>query len=85
MPKGYWYSPNFLSFLKHRFPFILLANIKEVRVQLFVIVIDLEEGAPVCIHQVFCIYLEHKVSVALTSLTFPVWQYKMANKVQQHD
>lgn len=57
MPKAYWYSPNFFGFLKYRLPFILLPDIKEVRVQLFVIVIDLEEGAPVCIHQVFCIYL----------------------------
>ncbi len=53
-------SPNFFGFPKDRFPFILLPDIKQVRVQLFVIVIYLEERTSVCINQVFCIYLKRK-------------------------
>lgn len=52
--------PNFFGFLKDRLALILLPNIKQVRVQFFVVVIYLEECAPVGIHQVFCIYLQHK-------------------------
>lgn len=53
-------SPNFFGFPKDGFPFILLPDIKQVRVQLFVIVIHLEKRTSVRINQVFCIYLEHK-------------------------
>lgn len=54
--------PNFFGFLKDGLAFFLLPNVKKVRVQFFVVVIYLEECAPVGIHQVFCIYLQHKTS-----------------------
>lgn len=85
MPEAHWYSPNFFGFLKHRLPFILLSDIKEVRVQLFVIVIDLEEGASVRIHQVFCIYLEHKRSQRSHLLHFLFDSIKCPPKVQRYD
>lgn len=53
------YTPNFFGFPKDRFAFFLLPNIEQVRVQFFVVVIYLEECAPVRIHQVFCIYLQN--------------------------
>lgn len=53
------YTPNFFGFPKDRFAFFLFPNIEQVRVQFFVVVIYLEECAPVCIHQVFCIYLQN--------------------------
>lgn len=52
-------KPNFFGFPKHRFAFFLFPNVEQVRVQFFVVVIDLEECASVRIHQVFCIYLSH--------------------------
>lgn len=54
--------PNFFGFLKDGPAFFLLPNIKQIGVQFFVVVIYLEEGAPVGIHQVFCIYLQHRTS-----------------------
>lgn len=54
--------PNFFGLLKDGLAFVLLPNIKQVGVQFFVVVIYLEECAPVGIHQVFCIYLQHKTS-----------------------
>ncbi len=53
------YKPNFFGFSKDRFAFFLFPNIEQVRVQFFVVVIYLEECAPVRIHQVFCIYLQN--------------------------
>lgn len=58
--KGKSHTPNFFGFPKDRPAFVLLANIEQVGVQFFVIVIYLEECTPVRIHQVFCIYLQHK-------------------------
>lgn len=57
--KGKSYTPNFFGFPKDRFAFFLFPNIEQVRVQFFVVVIYLEECAPVRIHQVFCIYLQN--------------------------
>lgn len=54
-----YYTPNFFGFPKDRFAFFLFPNIEQVRIQFFVVVINLEECAPVCIHQVFCIYLQN--------------------------
>lgn len=56
------YSPNFFGFPKDGFPFVLLADIKQVRIQLFVIMIHLEERTSVRINQVLCIYLKHKTA-----------------------
>lgn len=58
--EGNFFLPNFFGFLKDRPAFFLLPNIKQVRIQFFVVVIYLEECTPVGIHQVFCIYLQHK-------------------------
>lgn len=56
---GKMYTPNFFGFPKDRFAFFLFPDIEQVRVQFFVVVIYLEECAPVRIHQVFCIYLQN--------------------------
>lgn len=68
------YTPNFFGFLKDRFAFFHFPDIEQVRVQFFVIVIYLEECTPVCIHQVFCIYLQNNISDKDLVATLTTWR-----------
>lgn len=68
------YTPNFFGFPKDGFAFFHFPNIEQVRVQFFVVVIYLEECTPVCIHQVFCIYLQNNIGDRGLLATLRSWK-----------
>ena len=69
-----FYQPNFFGFPKDRLSFFLFPDIEQVGVQFFVVVIYLEECAPVRIHQVFCIYLQNNTRDTDFIATLRIWK-----------
>ena len=54
------HTPDFFGFPKDGLSLVLFPDVEEVGVEFFVIVVHLEECTSVRIHQVFCIYLQHR-------------------------
>lgn len=50
--------PDLFGLLEDGPPLLLLADVEQVRVQLLVLVVHLEQGAAVGVHQVFCVDLK---------------------------